>query len=322
MWDHVKILMKERGYEALQFSKQTILQEEIGYEPLREALRYFVEEFWFDSLHPTLISLACEAVGGNHKETIKMGAAIVLMAGAADIHDDIMDQSIIKEPNQTIFGKFGGDIAILAGDALLLKGIYLLHDSCESLPKWKKQEILGIVKRTFFEMSSGVAKEASLRGKINISGIEFLDTINQKVSTAEATTRIGAILGNGTENEIAVIGHYGRTLGLLLSLRDEFVDVFEANELKNRFEHECLPIPILLALQNMSIQSELLCLLKDQITDNHLERILDLSLDCEESKNLIVKMKSSVEEEIVNLSSVRKCKDVLVLLLKATLEDL
>ena len=62
---------------------------------LGEALHYFFES-WFDVLHPTLIALSCEAVGGKKELTVKMGAAVVLLAGAADIHDDIMDKSLRK----------------------------------------------------------------------------------------------------------------------------------------------------------------------------------------------------------------------------------
>ena len=107
---------------------------------LGEALRYFFES-WFDVLYTTLISLSCEAVGGNRNETVKLGAAIIILAGGADIHDDIIDKSTSKGSTPTVFGKFGQDIAILAGDALLFKGIYLLHEACESLPANKKQEI-------------------------------------------------------------------------------------------------------------------------------------------------------------------------------------
>src|SRR5665647_398735 len=140
LWHRVNVLLSTYGKEALQFSKNYVLQEKIEYKPLNESLRYFFEN-WFDVIHPTLISLSCEAVGGSKNETVKIGASIVLLAGAADIHDDIIDNSIMKDSNPTVFGKFGKDIAILAGDALLLKGVYLLHEACKTLPKNKEEEI-------------------------------------------------------------------------------------------------------------------------------------------------------------------------------------
>lgn len=321
LWDRVNILLSEYGQEALQFSKNYVLQEKIEYKPLGEALRYFFES-WFDVLHPTLISLSCEAVGGNINETVKMGAAIVLLAGAADIHDDIMDKSTSKESNLTVFGKFGCDIAILAGDALLLKGIYLLHEACETLPKNEGQEIFESIKRTFFEMSCGVARETSLRGKTAISSKEFLSIIRQKVATVDVTMRIGAIIGKGSEKEIAVMSHFGRTYGMLLSIRDEFIDVFEVDEIQNRLANECLPFPILLALQDKSKNTMLADLLKNDITAENVDKILDLSIDCQGTRDLIAQMKRMIEAEIANLHSLNNCKETLILLLESTVEDL
>jgi geranylgeranyl pyrophosphate synthase len=322
IWDQVKVILKERGIPALEASRQYVLQDQSEYGPLREALSYFMEDVWCDLLHPALISIACEAVGGTGDDTISFGAAIVLLAAAADIHDDVIDQSAIKEHKPTIFGKFGKDIAILAGDALLLKGLYLLHEVCSSLPKSKSKDILETVKRTFFEISSGETEETTLRGKIDISKQAYLNIVRKKVAAAEATMRIGAILGNGAEQDVALMGHYGRTLGILLALRDEFVDVFEPDEIKNRFEQECLPLPILLALHDDSKRSTLLKLLTNQITEESVEKILDLSVDDKETRALTTEMKSWVDQEIISLSSIKRCKEILEILLQATLENL
>jgi len=320
LWDEVNILLSTYSKEALQFSKNYVLQEKIEFKPLNEALLYFFES-WFDVIHPTLISLSCEIVGGNKNETVKMGAAVVLMAGAADIHDDIMDKSTAKESNPTVFGKFGQEIAILAGDALLLKGIYLLHEACKTLSQNDEKEILDIIKRTFFEMSSGIAKEASLRGKTSISLDDFLFIVREKVATVEATMKIGAIMGRGTKQEISALSHFGRTYGTLLSLRDEFVDVFEFSEVKNRLVNECLPLPILLALQDKTKNELLMNIFKNDITPENIDEVLDLSMDCRASRELIGQMKDLVKQEINNLLSINN-KETLILLLESTIEDL
>jgi len=319
LWDKVNILFNAHGQEALQFSKSYVLQEKIEYEPLDQALRYFFES-WFDVLHPTLISLSCEAVGGKREHTIKASAAVVLLAGAADIHDDIMDHSITKGVNKTVFGKYGVDIAILAGDALLLKGVYLLNEACESLSNDKKHEVLELIKSTFFEMSSGVAKEASLRGKTELSR-DYMNIIGQKVATARAATHIGAILGNGSDQVTAALDHFGRTYGILLSLRDEFVDVFEADEIKNRMINERLPLPILLALQDKNSGKLLADALKDELTPENVEKIVELSLDCPASRELVWQMRNMVEKEI-SLLFENKEREIFSLLLKSTIEDL
>ena len=62
--------------------------------------------------------------------------------------------------------------------------------------------------------------------------------IKMKSVVSETTMKIGATLGNGTSEEIEVLGHYGKTLGILFTLRDEFIDTYELDELKNRYPKE------------------------------------------------------------------------------------
>jgi geranylgeranyl pyrophosphate synthase len=268
------------------------------------------------------VSLAWEAVGGKEYSTTRIGAALVLLAGGADIHDDLIDQSIVKEPKQTVFGKFGKDIAILAGDAFLLKGLYLLHDACQVLSNPDRKEILEIVKNAFFESSSAEAKEASLRGRVDISLKDFLEIIHHKVATAEAATRIGAVFGKAKRQEINALGHFGRTYGKLLALRDEFVDTFEIDELNNRIHREILPLPILLALNDGSTKAEMSRLIEGSINEEKVQRILDLSMDLKKTRSLVSYMKALTSKEVAKLRRTVDSEGYMEKLLWATLEDL
>jgi geranylgeranyl pyrophosphate synthase len=314
-------IMFQRGQKAVELARLEVLQEKVTYRPLQDALKYFIED-WNDFLHPALLSLACEAVGGDPKLTEQVGSAIVLLAGGADIHDDIIDKSLIKEPRQTVFGKFGEDIAILAGDTLLLKGLYLLNDACDQFPKIKRREILGIIKDAFLESSSAEALEASLRGKTEIGIEDFLCMIKQKVATAEAVTRIGSVLGNGTKKETVLLGNYGRTFGILMALRDEFVDTYEIDELMNRAQKEILPLPILLAFDNEKRKNEILRLIQKQINEEDVDKILELTMNSEKTCDLVKFMNRLVKDENLKLKTLVKNKAELKLLLHATLEDL
>ena len=52
--------------------------------------------------------MSCEAVGGDAEKTTPFGEAIVLISAAADLHDDVIDQSFKKGQKQTVLGKFNG----------------------------------------------------------------------------------------------------------------------------------------------------------------------------------------------------------------------
>jgi geranylgeranyl pyrophosphate synthase len=321
--NQVRTLLWKRGQKALEMAKQTILQEKVPFAPLGEALRFFILN-WEDVLHPALLSLACEAIGGNADATIKVGAALVLLAGGADVHDDIIDQSTVKDAKPTVYGKYGKDMSVLVGDALLFKGLYALHEACEALPSSQKHAILEQTEQAFFGISSAEAKEASLREKNDASAAEeYLETIKMKAAVGEATTRIGAILGGGTEEQIEMLGHYGKTLAVLYTIRDEFIDAFELDELRNRIEKECLPLPILYALQNPKKAERLLRLLRKRpIAEKEAKLMLDMVMDSEEARKLKKEMRSMVEEENQHLHLQKLYRNTFMLLLRSMVEDL
>ncbi|MFQ5759241.1 MAG: polyprenyl synthetase family protein, partial [Candidatus Bathyarchaeia archaeon] len=126
--EQVQKLLEERGTKALEMARKEILEEEIECKEVREALNYFMTKYWQDRARPTLLSLCCEAVGGDPEATIPVAIPLSLISGGIDIHDDIIDQSKIKDGRPTVYGKFGEEIALLVGDALLFKGLTFLHD--------------------------------------------------------------------------------------------------------------------------------------------------------------------------------------------------
>jgi geranylgeranyl diphosphate synthase type I len=319
----VRALLWEKGKAALEMAKQAILQEKIPFRPLEEALQFFILG-WEDVLHPALLSLSCEAVGGNPADTTHVGAALVLLAGGADVHDDVIDQSTVKDSKPTVYGKFGKDLAVLVGDALLFRGLYALHDGCEALPKAQKQAILELTKQAFFGISSAEAKEASLRGKTEPGTAgEYLEMIKMKAAVGEATTKIGAVLGGGTPEQVDMLGRYGKTLSVLYTIRDEFIDTFELDELKNRVEKECLPLPILHALEDSGKADKILRLVRaNPITEKELELILDLVIDSKEAMELKKEMRLMIREDNQRLQSVKVNKSTFKLLLQSMMEDL
>ena len=321
----IKGFLEKHGRKVYEISKKKILDEKIEQKSINNALKYFINEFWRDVQNPALLSLACEAVGGKPEYTTDVGVSLVLLRGAADIHDDIIDQSKIKGSKPTVFGKFGKDIAILTGDALLLKGLTLLYEACENFPEKQRKKIIKLVKEAFFKIGIAEAREVDLKGNWNLTPEEYLDIIRMKAAVTEITFRIGAILGGGSSEEVKALSRYGRALGILMLIREEFVDIFEPDELKNRVDHECLPLPILYALRNQNMRNKIVHLLrKKEITEKDTFKIVQNILAMKEIQNLRRKMQSFLEEGIESLNFIKQSKvsELLKAILYATVEDL
>ena len=275
--EQLQKLLHERGKEGLELARKTILDEKIDSKEVREALDYFMNEYWHDFTSSALLSLVCEAVGGDPKMTTSVAVSLTLISGAIDIHDDIIDQSKNKNARPTVYGKFGKDIALLVGDALLFKGLTVLYDAIEKgVPAEKIAAIAKIINKTFFELGNAEALELQFRGRTDVTPEEYLQIVRKKGADIEAYTRISAILGEASEEEIDALGEYGRLLGMLIILRDDMIDMLDPEETIHRIQKEHINIAILYALQNPKMNTVIRSILKKPITPRNAEKLSTL----------------------------------------------
>ena len=319
--EQVQKILEERGRKALEMARKTVLEEEIECKEVREALKYFMTEYWHDLARPALLSIACEAVGGDPDITTPIAIPMTLISGAIDIHDDIIDQSKVKGSRPTVLGKFGKEIALLVGDALLFKGFTLLHKAVEKgIPAEKIAVIVDIIKRTFFELGDAEALELKFRGRLDVTPEEYLYVVKKKAADVEAYTRISAILGGGSKEEIEALGEYGRLLGMLVLLRDDLIDMIDLEEAIHRIEKEHLSLPILYALQNPEIKSTPSpLLLKKTITKKDAEKFSAV-VDKAGGFNRVEEFMQELAQDAYNrIERIKKNKKHLALLIQGML---
>jgi geranylgeranyl diphosphate synthase type I len=267
-------LLKERGKKALELTRKTVIEEKIESKVVLEALKYFITEYWHDTIRPGLFSLVCEAVGGDPDITNPIAISVSLISGGIDIHDDIIDQSEKKVGLSTVFGKFGKDIAMLVGDALLFKGFNVLYAAIEKgIPPKQIAIISDIITKTFFELGDAEALELQFRGRVDVSPEHYISVVRKKAADVEACTRISAIVGGGSKEEIEALAEYGRILGMLLILRDDMVDMFDPEETIHRIKKEHLSLVILYALQNTEMKHSISDLIKKTVTEKDVEKL-------------------------------------------------
>jgi len=302
MMEQVQRLLEERGRKALEMARKTVLEEEIECKEAREALRYFMTEYWHDVARPALLSLACEAVGGDPDITTPIAIPMTLISGAIDIHDDIIDQSKIKGSRPTVLGKFGKDIALLVGDALLFKGFTLLYEAVEKeIPAEKVAVVVDIIKNTFFELGDAEALELQFRGRMDVTPEQYLRVVRKKAADVQAHTRISAILGGGSKEEIEALSKYGRLLGMLIILRDDLIDMIDIREARHRIKKECLPLPLLYALQDSKARLEIGPILqRKKLTKSIVGKILKKTYEAQGFD-----LSTKIMEEIVDGASVQ-----------------
>jgi geranylgeranyl pyrophosphate synthase len=137
---------------------------------------------------------------------------------------------------------------------------------------------------------------------------EYLAKIRMRASELEAVTRIGGILGGGSEDEINILGKFGRLLGTMSILRDEIIDMLEFNVLRHRIRKESLPLPLIYALQKPKVRPKILSLLsKKRLKTTDLQKISKASEEAG-GLNFTAKVINKMAEEAYTYISLLKDK--------------
>ena len=309
---------------VLNLARKSILSEKIESELAQEALEYYTSN-WEIFVHPGLFSLACEAVGGNPDDAVSFQAALSMLTASFDIHDDLIDGSKKKQGKLTVFGKYGKDMSVLLGDAFLIKGFTLLFELSDKMPQDKIRKVVETLKDLLFKLGSAHALEQSLKGRIDITMSEYKKVLELKASSVEADMRIGAIIGGGSPKEAESLAKYGKNLGMLMTLREEFIDVFEPGELYQRMKNEYLPIPVLCAFQNSKAKKIIQEVLsQEHVTEQQFEKICDVAFKTKEVAELRNYLKHTANEAANYISTLKESpvKELLTNIALAMLEDL
>jgi len=313
-------LLIEKGSRMYSLVRKLMFESEpnIECEEIRDALHYFLEKYWTDLARPTLMCLSCEAVGGDCQKVTSITIPMMLIAGGIDLHDDIIDKSKVKNDRPTVFGRFGGDVALLTGDALMFRGFTTLDQALKDIPKQKARMILRILNKAFFELGDAEAMELTLRGKISAVPEAYLRIINKKAADVEAYTYISALMGSGTTEERTALKKYGRILGMLAIIRDDLIDMTDEEELMHRLGTEIAPLPLVYAALDAQARASInIILSKKTKTMKDTRRIIEISAA---NNGLICtrrKMDELITEGLLCLNAIKNRKRELQLFIRS-----
>jgi geranylgeranyl pyrophosphate synthase len=321
-------IFNEKGEEALKRAKSEIHTIYEANNTLSKAIFYFSSSTLSDPMpvFPAFVTISCEAVGGSEEMAIPFGEAIFLIASAADLHDDIIDQSLTKGTKKTVFGRFGTIETLLSGDTFLTCGLTLLNEACSLIPKEQGGIINRLTAKAIYGLCIAESLETHLRTLgLNVKPNDYDRVIQLKAGFPELTLKMGAIVGKGNSKSIETLGEYGRTFGEISTIADEFSDLLNSAELISRLKNECPPLPLIYALQNRKARTSLKPLLKSNLSKEKThDMIVNLTLSLPEVKSIAEPLQAKAKSEFEKIGPIikRKSREELETVLSAPLEFL
>lgn len=181
-------------------------------------------------LRPVLCIAASEAVGGEEKCVIPAACAIEMIHTYSLIHDDLpaVDNDSLRRGKQTCHIAFDEATAILAGDALLTLSFQVLsstdlngHDA----GTWLRVISLISIAAGYKGMIEGQMRDISYENRhISIEKLEAMHSLKTG-ALIEASVKSGAILGNGSPEQIEQLQTYAKNIGLAFQITDDLLNV-------------------------------------------------------------------------------------------------
>jgi geranylgeranyl diphosphate synthase type II len=182
-------------------------------------------------LRPTLTIAAAEMFHSPEAWVLPSACALEMIHTYSLIHDDLpaLDNDDLRRGRRTCHKVFGEAIAVLAGDALLTLAFKTLADF--PIPDEHVNRKLRVISETATAagtvdgMIGGQVADILSEGKSVDS--ETLAYIHRSKTGAliTASTRVGAILGGASEEDLIKVTHYGERIGLAFQIADDLLDV-------------------------------------------------------------------------------------------------
>jgi geranylgeranyl pyrophosphate synthase len=246
--EQIKRILEEYGGKIAD-KTINLLQNDLTLKELKPELE-FISKNWRDPLRPAMIRLACETVGEEQSQnTEEVAIAMSLMNLSFYLWDDIVDRTPSRLFNPTFFGKFGEGPALITGGVVSAKAFTIFNQA--KLDPTKSVKIADLFWNMWAKMANSEARNLRTR-KNQYSSRDKLQKIkNEAEANLGNCLKMGAIIGNGLEDEVRSLGKYGFYLGIILELQHDFqVSSNLTLELADKVRMGALPYTLLCSKEN------------------------------------------------------------------------
>ena len=195
---------------------------------LHEAMRYAV----FNGgkrVRPLLTYATGECLGVADELLDSPAAAIELMHAFSLVHDDLpaMDDDDLRRGKPTVHRQFDEATAILAADAMQPLAFSVLADMRDVAPEVSVQIVKLVASACgSIGMTGGQSIDLHAEGR-SLNADELEDMFAKKTGALIHASVMSACLlsRHSSEDNIAALDRFGRTIGIAFQIRDDLLDV-------------------------------------------------------------------------------------------------
>lgn len=211
--------------KQLQFSFNNVLEElRLPENPkqLYEPISYTITNGG-KRMRPLLVLLGCKIFSEEIDQALNPAIGVELFHNFTLVHDDIMDHAPIRRGKPTVHNKWNDSVAILSGDAMMIKS----YQSLVQTDKNVLPIVLDVFNSTALEVCEGQQFDMEFEERNDVSISEYLEMIRLKTAVLlAASLKIGAVIGGANLKDAQLLYDFGLNAGIAFQLQDDILDVY------------------------------------------------------------------------------------------------
>lgn len=165
-------------------------------------------------------------IAGVNEESILLCAVIEMIQSASLLHDDVIDNALMRRSKPSINAIAGDKNAILLGDVFYSKAF------CELIAFSKEHpQIPNIIADSVVRLALGEIEDVYLSQCFNTDEKKYLAMIEKKTAALiESTAFAAALLAKKNLQDAKKFRIYGRNLGMAFQIIDDILDITSTQE--------------------------------------------------------------------------------------------
>jgi octaprenyl-diphosphate synthase len=188
-------------------------------DPFIANLLEYIEDYSGKKLRPALLLLAGRACGRLTRDHIILGVVAEMLHTATLVHDDILDDALLRRKRASINALAGNEVSVLLGDHIFSHAFEI---SLECTTPVGAREFSRAMARTCF----GEIMQVHNRNNFELSEAKYFEIIEGKTAELYATSAmLGAHYAGANEALCHAFHDYGMNLGRAFQIMDDLLDM-------------------------------------------------------------------------------------------------
>ncbi len=215
--------IKTLSNKDMQAVNQLIQKQVESDVALINQLGFYIVNSGGKRLRPLLTVLSARALAIEGKEHHALATIIEFIHTATLLHDDVVDESMMRRGRETANAVFGNQASVLVGD-------FLYSRAFQMMVELKRMRVMEILSDATNRIAQGEVMQLMNCNDPNTTEQSYMEVIYSKTARLfEAATQLAAVITNQNKEIELAMQEYGKQLGTAFQLIDDVLD-YTANE--------------------------------------------------------------------------------------------